>query len=101
MSELFDIHEIPEGKFPINFNIIYLYQQKYPGPMESLKVLNIKQIYFGAGNTILNIITFDNKICIPTKLQIYVIIFYHKYLLRPETGRTEAMIFQNLYWSSL
>ena len=36
MSELYDIDEIPEGTFPLSFNIIDRYQQEYPVLLEKL-----------------------------------------------------------------
>ena len=30
MSELYDIEELPEGMFPLSFNLVYRYQRKYP-----------------------------------------------------------------------
>ena len=40
----------------------------------------------------------EDKIVIPSKLQSYVVHWYHTYLLHPCMDRTEAMIFQHLYW---
>ena len=37
----------------------------------------------------------------PTILQNYVVNWYHKYLLRPGTERTEATISQHYYWPHL
>ena len=42
--------------------------------------------------------TRKDKIFKPSKLQIYVLHWYHKYLLHSGMDRTEAMIFQHLYW---
>ena len=55
-----------------------------------------KGSFCGGSNIDLNLITCDNKIFIPEKLQSYVLHWYHTYILRPDMDRTEAMIFQPL-----
>ena len=50
---------------------------------------------------ILNLQMCDNKILIPSKLQSYVLHWYHTYLLCPGMDRTEAIICQHLYWPGI
>ena len=49
----------------------------------------------------LNLITCEDKIFIPSKLQIYMLHWYHTYLLHPGMDRTGAIIFQHLYWPGI
>ena len=42
-----------------------------------------------------------DKIVIPSKLQSYVVHWYHTYLLHPGMDRTEAMICQHLYFPEI
>ena len=61
------------------------------------------QIVFFCGgfNIYLNLITCEGKIVIPSILQIYVLHWYHMYLLHPGMDRMEAMIRQHLYWPGI
>ena len=52
-------------------------------------------------NIDLKIITCNNKIVTSSKLQSYVVHWYHTYLLHPVMDRTEAMIRQHLYWPDI
>ena len=61
-------------------------------------VLNIKSFFRRGINIYLNIITCKDNIFILSKLQKYVLHWYHVYLLHPEMDRTEVMIHQHLYW---
>ena len=97
MSEIYDIEELPEGTFPLSFNIIHRYQREDPFLMEELNgKKHQKGSFYGGWNTIL-LITYKNKIVIPQKIQKYVVNWYHMYLLNPELDRTEATIRHNLY----
>ena len=58
--------------------------------------------YFCRGSNIdLNLIMCKDKIFIPSILQIYVLYWWHTYLLHPGMDRTEAMICQPLYWPDI
>ena len=57
-----------------------------------------KGSFSGGSNIDLNLITCKGKIVITSKLQSYVLNWYHTYLLHPGMDRTEAMIRQHLYW---
>ena len=52
----------------------------------------------GGGKIYLNLITCKDKTFIPSKLQSYVLHWYHTYLLSPGMDRTDVMIRQDLYW---
>ena len=56
-----------------------------------------KGYFRGGGIIYINLITCKDKIVILSKLQIYVLHWYHAYLLHPGMDRTEAMIRQLLY----
>ena len=96
------IVEIPEVMFPITFTIIYRYTCKYPCIMENFKCAKYKRSYFsGGGNNINNLITCKHKICIPRKIQRYVVNWYHPYIFHPGMYLTESLIFQHFYWTGI
>ena len=102
MSEINDTEELPKGIFPINLKIINQYQQKYPILKDKYEMGTYQKGYFCGGiNINLNLITCKDKVVIPSKLQSYILNWDHIYLLHPVMNRTEAMICQNLYWSSI
>ena len=99
MSEINNIEEIPEGTFPINLKLIQKYQRleliiiaKYKYSMYH------KDSFRGGINSDINLITCKDKIVILSKLQSYVLHWYHMYLLHPGMDRTEAIICRHLYW---
>ena len=52
-------------------------------------------------NILFNIITFKGKTVIPPKFQIFVVTWYHMYVITNGKDITEEMIFQNFYWLDL
>ena len=60
-----------------------------------------KGYFRGVSNIDLKLITCKDKIVIPSKLQSYVLHWYHKYLLHTGMDRTEAMICQHFYWPDI
>ena len=50
-----------------------------------------KGSFFGGSNIDLKLITCKDKIVIPSKLQSYILYWYHTYLLHPEMDRTEGL----------
>ena len=60
-----------------------------------------KGYFSGGSNDELKLITCEDKIVIPLKLQSYVLHWYNKYLLCPGLDRTEVIIFQHLYWPDI
>ena len=101
MSELYDIDELPEGTFPLSFNIIDRYHWEDPPILEKLNSAEYQKGYFRGGRNTIKLVTYKNKIVIPQKLQKYVVKWYHTYLLHPGLDRTEAMICQNLHWPGI
>ena len=64
-------------------------------------VTHNKGYFCGGSNENIKLITCKNKIVILSKIQSYVLNWYHKYLLHPVIDRTEATIFQHLYWTNI
>ena len=102
MSDINDIKELPEGMFPINFKWIQKYQHLEPCLMAKYKYGTYHKGSFRGSNTIdLKLIRWKDKVVIPSKIQSYVLHWYHMYLLHLGMDRTEAMICQHLYWSDI
>ena len=57
-----------------------------------------KASFLGVSHIYLNLITCDYNIVILSILQSYALHWYHMYLLHPVMDKTEAIIFQHLYW---
>ena len=57
----------------------------------------LKYAFRGGHNTI-HLITYNDKIVIPKKIQKYAVKWYHLYLLHPGLCRTEAISHQYFYW---
>ena len=60
-----------------------------------------KGYFSGGSNDYLKLITCKNNIVILSKIQSYVLHWYHMYILHPGMYRTEAIIFQHLYWPNI
>ena len=60
-----------------------------------------KGSFRGGSNIGLKLILCKYKFVIPSKIQSYVLHWYHTYLLHPGMDRTEAMIRQHLYWPKI
>ena len=74
------------------------YKRSEPSLVEKHKDGTYHTGYFHGGNNIkLSLITCEDKIFIPTIIQIYILHWYHTYIIRPVIDRTEAMIHQHLY----
>ena len=56
-----------------------------------------KGSFHGGSTTDLKLITSEDKVVIPSKLQSYVLHWCHKYVLHPGMDRTEAMIHQHVH----
>ena len=93
VSEINDNEEIPKGTFLINLKLIQKYQQLEPSITAKYKDHTYqKGSFLGGSNTDLKIIMCKYNILIPSILQIYVVYWYHTYLLHPGMDRTEEMI---------
>ena len=57
--------------------------------------------FLGSSNDDLSLITCKDNIVIPSKIQSYVVHWYHTYLLHPGMDRTEAVILQHFYWPNI
>ena len=98
MSEINNIEELPEVIFPNNLRLIDQYQRNDPIPMAKYcKHIYRNGSFHGISNINLNLIICRYQIFIPSILQSYLLHWFHKYLLRLEIDRTEAIIFQHLY----
>ena len=69
--------------------------------MSKLTGAEYKRGSFCGGNNTINLITYNNKIFVPYKLQKYIVKWYHTYLLDPRQNQTESTILQNLYWPGI
>ena len=61
----------------------------------------IEKWSFCGGHNPINMVTYQNKIVVPQKLQKYVIHWCHTFLLHYGLDRTEAMIRQHLFWTGI
>ena len=98
MSETNDTEELPDGLFPINLKLIQKYQRLEPSILAKYKIGTYQQSPFCGGiNIDISLITCKDKIVIPSKIQSYVLHWYHTYLLHPGMDITEAMISHHFY----
>ena len=99
MSKITDTEKIPESTCPISLNWIEQHQRKYPVLMDTYKEgMYHNGTFCGGSNIYLNLITYKDKIVIPSMIQSYALYCYHAYLLNPVMDRMEAIISQELYW---
>ena len=102
MSEINDSEEIPEGTSPNNLKCIQKHHLEEPSITAKYKDgTDHKGSFYGSSNIDLNLITCKDKIVNPSKIQIYVVHWYHTYLLHPGMYITEAMICHHLYWPEI
>ena len=98
MSEINDTKEIPEGTFPINLKLIKKYQRMGPSLINKYKDGKYHTFSFGeGGNIYLILIMCEDNIVILGIIKIYVLHWYHTYLLHPLLDITESIICQHLY----
>ena len=98
MSEINDTKELHEGGFPINLKLIDQYQRKEPGLMAKYNMGMYQTGYFRGGSNINpSLITCEDNNDIPSIIQSLVLHWYHIYILRLVTDRTETMICQHFY----
>ena len=83
MSERYDIEELPEGKFPIYFILIYYYQREDPFLTEKPKCAEFTKGSYCRGRNTIGRITYKDKIVIPQKLQKYIVKWYQTRLQYP------------------
>ena len=88
---------------PVSYANLDQAQQADPSIKKILKSDNSKyQIaeFHGGGKT-RNLVCFNDKIVVPTKLQHHIIDWYHTVLCHPGINRTEESISQHLYWPKM
>ena len=68
-----------------------------PSYGEKLHAKNIKNSSFCRGSNTIKLIACKNKIVIPQQLQLYVVKWYHIYILHTRWYRTEEIILQHVY----
>ena len=83
MSEIYNIKEIPDGTFPIYFNLIYLYHQEDPILIEKFIFIEYQTSYFSGIQNNIELVRHKDKTIIPKLIQKYVVKWYHTYVLRP------------------
>ena len=89
MSEIYDIEGLPEGSFPIKLKLIQKYQRMEPSIIAKYKTDTYQEGYYrGGSNIYLKLITCKDKILIPSKIQSYVLHWYHTYIFHTGIDRT-------------
>ena len=69
MYEIYNIKEIPDRTFPLQFNIIGCYQREDPILMETLNCADYQTGYFFGDQNNTKIVTCEDKIVITQQLQ--------------------------------
>ena len=70
--------------------------------MAKYKEVKYQTVSFRGGSNInINLITCEGNIFIPSILQIYILHWYHMYLLHTGIDKIEAIIFLHLYWPGI
>ena len=88
--------------FLFNLKLIKTYQRLEPSITAKYKDDTYQKGSFCGGSKFyLKLVTCKDKIVILSKLQRYVLHWYHTYLLHTGMNRTEAMISQHLYWPEI
>ena len=65
MSELYGIGVLPEGTFPLSFNIIDRYQSEDPVLTEKINYEEYQNGYLCGGYNTIKLVTYKNRIVIP------------------------------------
>ena len=70
--------------------------------MDKYKGGTYHKFYFrGGSNNDLSLLTCEDKIFIPSKLQSYVLHWANTYIFHPGMDITELIIHQHLYWTGI
>ena len=97
LLEIYDVEEIPNGISQLKFTTLDPYQWEDPVIQAKLIRAKYKKVSFrGVRNTI-TLITYQDKIVIPQKIQKYVLHWYHTYLLHTGIDWTDTMILKHLF----
>ena len=65
MSKLYSIKELPEGTFPLSFNLTDRYHREYPFLKKKIKCAEYTKGYFCGGRSTIDLIMYKDKIVIP------------------------------------
>ena len=97
ISEIYNTDELPEGTLYLYFKLIDGYQREDPFLSGKVQCTKYEEGYFHGGRNTIRIVTYNDKIVIPQKLQQYLVKLYHAYILHTRLDQTKAMISQRLY----
>lgn len=106
MAETFGLSnaDLPSTLYPLRYSFLESEQQKDKDLMSKVRhnstPLRLKA-FRGGGKSYDLIVTNDDKIVIPKRLQKRVVTWYHETLCHPGETRTEQTIRLNFYWKSL
>ena len=92
---------MPEFTFPLYFKLIDHYQREDPILTEKLTYAEYKKGSFCGVWITIKLITYKDKIVIPQKLLLFILKWYHKYLLFTGWDILEAIFIQDLYWPEI
>ena len=101
LLEMYDTEDLPNGTTPLKFKTIDQYQQEYPGTKPKFKSAKYLKGYFRGDRNSIDMVTYQDKIVIPQKLQKYVVHWYHMYLIHPGMDCIEAVLCQHLFWPGI
>jgi hypothetical protein len=94
--------DLEVNQFPVSYKILQKYQQIDKSLLKKLEHDSnyTIEVFCGGGKT-RHLICHNGKICVPTKLQIPLVEWYHVLLCHPGLTRTELTIKQHFTWTRL
>lgn len=101
MSENYASDDLPSDAFPLQYKYIEKFQLKDKPLLKNLEQGKYTRTPFHGGGTTRNLICYNGKIVVPSRLQQRVVTWYHNHLCHPGETRTEATIRQNFYWPKM
>ena len=100
-QENFGNDELDDDIFPVSYSLIDKEQQKDKKLLAKLKLGHYGITSFLGGDKTVNLVTWKEKIVIPSSPEDWVARWHHAYLLHPGINRTEAAIWQCLHWLNM
>ena len=104
-SELyaFDEEDLPETSFPLSYEFLGKEQSTDAAILKELAKTKSRYSFtpFTGGGKTRELICYNGKIVVPTRLPPRVIQWYHDYLGHPGINRTEETIGQHLWWPKM
>ena len=99
----FDNKDLPKEMYPLKFQTISKYQEKDAALMKKLATDKTYELttFHGGENKEIELITKEEKIVIPQKLQRRIVEWYHTFLCHPGETRTEQTIRQHFTFKGL